>query len=184
MSHSSYLFSVGGNLVRCASFYNRNAYRSCMHLNLLESRKQEVTRDFTENFLSNNITFLLFFRLGPHKRTKCVCRNIHCDSRCRNIKKPMGPKLRGSRALVDGRHNVYWFFMDARRALLTDITALYVLEWSKPDRHTVNIRHLWDLAFPLLNYYNFFYHVIFAVVFYHGYWNVAKYGTASAIVIN
>jgi hypothetical protein len=48
-------------------------------------------------------------RLGPNGRTKCVCCNVRCDVRCRNIKKPMEPNIRGTRLLVGGRHNVMIF---------------------------------------------------------------------------
>jgi hypothetical protein len=49
-------------------------------------------------------------RLGPYERTKCVRCNACCDVRCRNRKKPIDPNIRSTRALIDGRYNVRWFF--------------------------------------------------------------------------
>jgi hypothetical protein len=50
---------------------------------------------------------------GLHERTKCV-RCIACrDVRYRNRKKPIDPNIRGTRALLDGSHDVRWFSMDA-----------------------------------------------------------------------
>jgi hypothetical protein len=52
-------------------------------------------------------------RLGPHEGTKCV-RCIACrDVRCRNRKKPIDLNIRGTRAQLDGSHDVRWFSRDA-----------------------------------------------------------------------
>jgi hypothetical protein len=45
-------------------------------------------------------------RLGPHERTKCVRCNACRDVRCRNRKKPIDLNVRGTRALLHGRHDV------------------------------------------------------------------------------
>jgi hypothetical protein len=87
-------------------------------------------------------TFRSCFRLGPHKRTKCV-RCIACrDVRCRNRKKPIDLNIRGTRALLDERHNVRWFSMDA--FMLERTSSLAVKR--KPEILTNNVIRLLEYA--------------------------------------
>jgi hypothetical protein len=53
------------------------------------------------------LVFILI--LGPHERTKCVHCNEHHDICCRNRKKLVDPNIRGTRAHLDGHHDVLWF---------------------------------------------------------------------------
>jgi hypothetical protein len=53
---------------------------------------------------------------------------------------------------------------------VVDVTVSRVLEWGKPDERAVNVRHLWALAFALLNDYVFCWRwVAFLLAFYDGY---------------
>jgi hypothetical protein len=64
-------------------------------------------------FELRGVTMQKTVRLGPHERTKCV-RCIACpDVRYRNRKKPIDLNVRGTRALLEGSHDVRWFSMDA-----------------------------------------------------------------------
>jgi hypothetical protein len=42
-----------------------------------------------------------------HRKAGAIRCNVRCDLRCRNIKKPMDPNIRG------GLHNVCWLLMEA-----------------------------------------------------------------------
>jgi hypothetical protein len=77
-------------------------------------------------------------RLGPHERTKCVRYNVRCGVRCKNITKPMGPNIRGTRPFVDRCHNVHSFFMDEimleRTSSLADWRHNFACPWMEQAR--------------------------------------------------
>jgi hypothetical protein len=77
-------------------------------------KKKQYDRAEVTGHSNGNVVLAVCLRLGPHERTKCVRCIAYRDVLCRNRKEPIDLNIRGTRALLDGSHDVRWFSMDAR----------------------------------------------------------------------